>query len=426
MRRLVVILAALAAVLLVPGTAAASGDQLAKARSEVVQARLLVDRALEQAKAGDRAEAYETARTAYLDHFERAEIPLRLREPNLVLDLEFEFAELRNGIRDGKSIGSIEDTAASVREGLRSVDRTLSDPGLAAPLIAFLFSFTILFREGLEAVLLIAILLGSLQTGRASGFRKPLAAGVGAALAATAATWLAATLVIDIAPVQRELLEAGTAALAVGVLFVVTFWLVAQLEQRRRIEFMRARVAGAIAAGSAAAFAGLGFTAVYREGFETVLFYQALLSFDTGLEAWTALGFGLGVVALAACAFGIFKLGRRLPLKTFLTVAVSLVILTSIAFLGNAIAGLQEADVIGYTRLSGWPRLPIYLAQATGYRPDLQVVLGQTALALVYVVGALYMFVVRPRLGSRSTPPPPPPVEESAPLPEREAVRVGV
>ena len=68
------------------------------------------------------------------------------------------------------------------------------------------------------------------------------------------------------------------------------------------MEFMRARVSSAIAAGSALAFAGLGFTAVYREGFETVLFYQALPIFATGLGLWVALGFGAAAVALAAVA----------------------------------------------------------------------------------------------------------------------------
>src|SRR5439155_22537514 len=119
------------------------------------------------------------------------------------------------------------------------------------------------------------------------------------ALAATVLTWLAATLLIDVAPVQRELLEAGPALVAVAVLFVVTFWLVSQLEQRRRLEFMRARIGGAIAAGSAAAFAGLGFTAVYREGVETALLYHAPALFAQGLVVWVVLGAAAAAVSLA-------------------------------------------------------------------------------------------------------------------------------
>ena len=68
-----------------------------------------------------------------------------------------------------------------MRAALVDVDRELARKGLAAPLVAFGFSFSILFREGVEAVLLLAILLGSLAAGSASNYKRPLALGVGAA-----------------------------------------------------------------------------------------------------------------------------------------------------------------------------------------------------------------------------------------------------
>jgi high-affinity iron transporter len=138
-----------------------------RARTEVVRARELVDQSLAAAQAGDRERAYDLAREAYLDHFEYAEIPLRLRDPNLVLDLEFSFAKLRNGIRDGAPLSELNSTAQELASGCARSTSRLADPGLAAPILAFFFSFTILFREGLEAVLLLAILLGSLEAGRA-------------------------------------------------------------------------------------------------------------------------------------------------------------------------------------------------------------------------------------------------------------------
>ena len=299
MRRFAVLLTLIAAgAFAAPALASSSSDQFAEVRARVAEARGLVDEAVAAAAAGDREQAYALARTAYLDHFELAEVPLRLRDPNLVLDLEFSFAAFRNGIRDGAPMSEITSSAAEIRSGLLDVDRTLAAKGFAAPALAFTFAFVILFREGVEVVLLLAILLGALSAGRASGYRKPLAAGVIAALAATALTWVLATLVLEIAPVQRELLEGVTASLAVGVLFVVSFWLVSRLDHKHWLEFMRARVASAIAAGSALAFAGLGFTAVYREGFETVLFYQALSIFAKGLGLYVALGFATAVVAL--------------------------------------------------------------------------------------------------------------------------------
>ena len=396
MRRLVLAVLLLVA-LVAPAAARADDGQVDRARTEVVRARELVDESVAAAKAGDREHAYDLAREAYLDHFEYAEIPLRLRDPNLVLDLEFQFAKLRNGIREGAPTSTLDSTAQELRVGLRKVDLTLADPGLAAPIIAFFFSFTILFREGLEAVLLIAILLGSLEAGRARNFRRPLGLGVLGAVVASALVWVLATVVIDIAPLQRELLEGVTAVVAVAVLFAVTFWLVARLEQRRRMEFMRARTAGAIAAGSALAFAGLGFTAVFREGFETVLFYQALILFAQGLLEWVALGALTAAVALVAVGWAVLKLGKRLPVKQLLLAGASMLLLLSVAFAGNAVRSLQEADWISVTPIDGgWARLPVFLAELTGIHPTREGIFVQLVLLGIYAAGAAYMFAWLP------------------------------
>ena len=246
-------------------------------------------------------------------------------------------------------------------------------------------------------MLLIAILLGALEAGRARGYRKPLALGVLGAVGLSVATWIAAAVLIDIAPVERELLEGATALLAVVVLFFVTFWLVHQLEHRRRMEFMRARIAGAVAAGSAGAFAMLGFTAVYREGFETALFYQALVLFAQGLLAWVVLGIVAAVVALAAVAFAILRLGKRLPLKPMLMTGATLLILLSVAFAGNAVRSLQEGDFIRVTPVdAGWARLPVFLAELTGIHPTREGLFVQAALLAVYVTGAAYVFAWKP------------------------------
>jgi high-affinity iron transporter len=170
-----------------------------------------------------------------------------------------------------------------------------------------------------------------------------------------------------------------------------------------------------VSVGSTAALVMVGFTAVFREGFETSLMYQALVSFGTGLVGWILLGLGLGLAALTVVAYGIFKLGRKLPIKTFLSGAVVLLMATSVAFLGNAVRSLQEADVIGLTPLGGWPRAPIFLSQALGYWPSRETVLTQAALTLVYVAGAVYMFGLRGRTHTHR--PPARPKEERAPAP---------
>jgi high-affinity iron transporter len=400
--RILAVLALAAA--LAPAGAQAAGDQLERGRHEMTLARADVSAALEAVKAGDRDRAYKLARSAYLDHFEFVEVPLRLRNPNLVLDTEFTFAEFRNEIRSGASVDTVRDSTVKLRGQLLDVDRELGKKGIAAPAIAFGFSFSILFREGVEAVLLIAILLGSLAAGSAANYKRPLGIGVAAAVVATAITWVLATVVIDIAPVNRELLEAITALLAVVVLIAVSFWLVQRLEHKRRMEFMRARTASAIAAGSTAAFVGLGFTAVYREGFETVLFYQALSLFAEGLGLWVALGAATAVVALGGVGYAILGLGKKLPLKPMLITGASILLLLSVAFAGNAVRSLQSADVLTATPVhAGWARLPVFVAELTGIHPTRQGLIAQAVLLAIFVLGAAWVFWLAPLRSRRAS-----------------------
>ena len=395
MRRALTALLTIVALLAVAAPALGATVTTERAQQEIDQSRVVLGRSLDALKAGDRDRAYALSHDAYLDNFEFVEIPLRLRNPNLVIDTEFKYAKLRNDIRDGASVGRIRSDTAIVRAALVDVDRELARKGVAAPLVAFGFSFSILFREGVEAVLLIAILLGSLAAGSASNYKRPLALGIGAALVATAVLFVLATLVIDVAPLSRELLEAVTALIAVVVLIGVSFWLVARLEHRRRVEFIRARVASAMAAGTTAAFAGLGFTAVFREGFETVLFYQALALFAEGLILWVVLGAVAAAVALAGVAYAILKLGKQLPLRPMLIAGASVLLLLSIAFVGNAVLSLQSADYLTATPVAH-PRLPVFLAELTGIHPTKQGLLIQGVMLGIYVLGAIYVFAWQP------------------------------
>jgi high-affinity iron transporter len=401
MRRLVLVICVL---LLAAPAGAHASDQLAQGRHQMTLASQGVSDALTAYKAGDKDKAYKLARDAYLDHFELVEVPLRLRNPNLVLDTEFTFAELRNNIRSGASVSTVRGSVVKLRHQLLNVDRELAKKGIAAPLIAFAFSFTILFREGVEAVLLIAILLGSLAAGSAANYKRPLGIGVLAAVVASGITWVLATVVIDIAPVNRELLEAITALFAVVVLIGVSFWLVQRLEHKRRMEFMRSRTAAAIAAGSTAAFVGLGFTAVYREGFETVLFYQALALFAQGLALWVWLGIAAAVVALAGVGYAILGLGKKLPLKPMLITGASILLLLSVAFAGNAVRSLQDADVVAISPVhSGWARLPVFVAELTGIHPTRQGLITQAALLAIFIAGAAWVFWLAPLRARRTS-----------------------
>jgi high-affinity iron transporter len=408
-----VLLAAALWWVLAPAAGAAGSVSRTAAVRQLDQVRQSIDQTLERVKSGNAQAAFAEAKSGYLNHFELVEIPLRVVAPRLTADAETKFAEIRGLISSGAPTGQVRDAIIELRRLINDSERQLTSTGLGAPSVVAGQSFLIIFREGLEAVLLLSALLGYLEAAKASQYRRPVVIGMGAAVVASIAIFFVLRVVLDTLPFGREVLEAVTAIVATVVLFYVSFWLIARLEQRRWLEFLRSRVWSAVSVGSTTALVLVGFTAVFREGFETSLMYQALVSFGQGLVGWILLGLALGLAALTVVAYGIFKLGRKLPIKTFLSGAVVLLMATSVAFLGNAVRSLQEADVIGLTPLHGWPRAPIFLSQALGYWPSRETVLTQAVLALVYVVGAVYMFVIRPRAAAK---PPARPKEERAPV----------
>ena len=365
--------------------------------AQLEMARTKLENAIKQYAAGDPVLALTSARSAYLDHFEVVEFPLRVRDEVLTLELEEEFALLRSRIQAGAPAGDVRAVGQALLIRLDDAERELSSPGVAAPAIAFGYAFTILFREGLEAMLVIALLMGALAAARATRYRRAMLSGVATAGLATVATWAVITLVLNLAPAQRELLEALMTLAAVVMLFYVSFWLIARMDQRRWMEFMRARVSVAAGAGSAMAMFGIGFTAVYREGIETVLFYQALLSFARGLDLFVFAGVVAALCVLVVVGWAIFRAGRRIPLKMVLGTAVVMIMVISVAFVGNAARALQQVGLFPITVADGVPSLPFFLAELSGWHPTVETIAAQVSLGSIYVVGAIWTFWVLPR-----------------------------
>jgi high-affinity iron transporter len=407
-RRLVIavagVIAAAAFVTAVSSSPAAAATSREDAIEEVQNVRISIDLTLSLIKQGRSEEAFTAAADGYLNHFELVEVPLRIIDNDLTIDTEGRFADIRQLIRNHAPVDRIRDELVALRGALDSIERKLTATGAAAPALIFGQSFLIIFREGFEVVLLVSILLGYLEASRSTAYIRPILIGIGAACIATVLTVIVLRLVFESLPFSIEVLEGITAMIAVVMLFYVSFWLVARIEHKRWMEFVRARLWSAVSIGSTFSLIMVGFTAVYREGFETALFYQALWSFGAGLGKWVLAGLFAGLVALTAVALVMFRLGRRVPIKRFMNIAVACVMLTSVTFLGNAVHALQAGDLIAYHRLDNWPRIPIFLSQVTGYWPTLQSVVAQIVLLTIYLVGALYAFVLRPRRHRAKTP----------------------
>lgn len=376
----------------------ATQEQKSGVMSEIDFIRNTLETMLEQYKQGDYQAAFTSARTAYLDSYEHVEIPLRTIDPDFTLEVELQFAELRNLINQKADYAQVQEATVVVRRSLDESERMVTGTGQLAPAIAFTSSFAVIFREGLESVLVLGAILTYLEASRNTRFKKYVYYGVVIAIGATAVTWMIASYLITISGANRELIEAVAALSATAVLFYVSFWILNKIEHKKWMEFVKAKVWQASTTGGTAVFVMLSFFTVYREGFETVLFYEAMFGFAKYMELYVGLGFVVGIGTLLAVYFVTRKIGKRLPLKMLFGLTMGVGAYLSIAFLGNAIRELQTLDIVPFTSLLGTiPRLDINLAKMTGIYPTLETIIAQVILLAVYLVAASYVLILRPR-----------------------------
>lgn len=293
------------------------------------------------------------------------------------------------GVRAGIGAGAPAHTVVADFDALRG--RLLdADRLLAAGAPAWLGAanaFIILVREGLEAVLLLAALLAYLAaSGAGRRERRQVYAGAGAGVVATIATCAVADLLIPISGASRELVEGITGLLAVAVLLYVSNWLFQKTYIQDWKDYLREHAGRAASTGSALAMAALAFAAVYREGFETVLFYQALL-FNAGYAS-VLMGALPGALVIGAIGVGIIRMGVKLPLRKVFAVTNAILLYLAFTFVGKGLYSLQEAGLFAPHALHGVPDL-MPLRQLLGIYPIAETLLAQ----LIFAAGVALTYV---------------------------------
>jgi high-affinity iron transporter len=257
-----------------------------------------------------------------------------------------------------------------------------------------------MLREGLEAILVVGALLTFLSRTGASHRRKEIHWGVAAAIAASALTAIALETIFRLSASHQEALEGGTMIVAVLVLFYVSYWLLSKMEVTKWTNFVRSRVETAVSSGSALALVSAAFLAVYREGFETILFYKALFaSGGVGDAAPVALGLVAGLLVLAGVYVAINRFGIRLPLKPFFAVTSAFLYLMAFVFAGKGVAELQAGRMLPITYVPGAPRFP-----ALGIYPTMETMIAQGILVGLALVALVWIFLVAPARERRNAP----------------------
>jgi high-affinity iron transporter len=359
--------------------------------SELVftRVRAQLDTAFALARTGDPA-ASARAFDAYMT-FEQVERGVRAKNPGLAAQLETAFASLRTRAAGGATPAELDALRRQLDAGLESAERILADRD--SPFNLFVQSFIIMLREGLEAILIVGALMTFLVKMGASHRRRDIHVGVGAAVAASLLTAVALETVFVLSPAHREALEGGTMVVATAVLFYVSYWLLSKMEVVKWNQFVKSKVQDALDSGSALALASAAFLAVYREGFETVLFYKALFVAGTAGGTMPIVGGILaGSVVLVGVYIAINRFGVRLPLKPFFAVTSAFLYYMAFVFAGKGVAELQEGGLVGTTVLSWAPRIP-----ALGIYPTAESLGAQGVLLLLALLALVWNFVIEPR-----------------------------
>ena len=330
---------------------------------------------------------------AYLT-FEQVETAVRAKNAGLASELEDAFAALRSRAAAGTraSDGDLAAVQARLLAGLERAERLVSDKSSDTNL--FMESFVLLVREGFEAILIIAALMAFLAKAGAVERRRHVAQGAWVAVAASVLTAVVVELLFEITPGEREALEGVTMLLATAVLFYVSYWLLSKIEVAKWNAFVKGRLEDALSTGSGFALASVAFLAVYREGFETILFYKALLTSGSpagggvpgGAAAAVGAGLIAGAVALVIVYVAISRFGVKVPLKPFFAVTSAMLYYMAFVFVGKGIADLQESGLVHTTVVEWAPRIPVL-----GIYPTVQSLLLQFLLVVLLVIAVVWL-----------------------------------
>lgn len=312
-----------------------------------------LEQSLAAYRRGDRRAAADLALSAYLDGFEPVEPVLAARDADLMARIETAMGELRTAIGAARPVGEVEAANRALASLFAEAETALS-PDRASGASSFLGAFGVLLREGLEALLVVVAMIAFLRKTERPEAVRHVHAGWATALFAGVATWFAATYVIGISGASRELTEGFGSLFAAVILLGVGIWMHGKSNAEAWQRYVKEKVTAALSRSAWFLFM-LSFVVVYREVFETVLFYAALWAEGNGAAMLAGAGAATGV--LAAVAWAMLRFSARLPITKFFSWSSVLIAVLAVVLAGKGIAGLQEAGIVGATPLRGVPRV---------------------------------------------------------------------
>jgi len=352
--------------------------------SAIAKSQALLRESLEAYRQGRGRDAQALAASSYLDGFELAEAGVDAVDRGLRSEVEAQMTRYRALLRSGAPRAEVE-TQASRIDALLERARGLLESANLSPGATFVSAFVILLREGLEAILVVVAIYALLvRAGRRDALAY-LHGGWMSALAAGGLTWIVASYAIAMSGATREVTEGVSALSAAALLLYVGFWMHGKSQAREWQAYLDRRLRGALAGRTLWALGLVSFLAVYREVFETVLFYQALAA-QAGPGGTVPLLGGVAAAAAALAVLGwlLIRGSVRLPLGLFFRASAIALAVLAVVLAGKGIVALQEAGWVPVheVRFPTWPLVGVY--------PNLQSLLLQAALIVLIAAGFAY------------------------------------
>jgi high-affinity iron transporter len=356
-------------------------------------------------------EARDLVNDAYFGHYEKEGFERMVKQivsGKRASKVEYQFATIKTKLKAGAEQQVIDQEIQTLitwlHEDAKALDARLlgsqaqGEGGSAAEggegsgqqresrgLLDFFASLTILLREGFEAILVVAAIAAYLKrSGNEAQIKTVYSWGAAAVIASIIAA-IAMQKILANAGQQQEVLEGITMLLATVVLFGVSNWMFSKAEAEAWKNYLENKVKAAVTRGSSIALGLAAFLAVFREGAETILFYQSLLSSAKGETTMIWAGFVVAALGLVVIFIVIRHGTMRLPLKPFFIGTSILMLIMSIAFLGGGIKELQEGDVFGVTPF------PFITVDILGIYPCLETLVPQLCLLLLAVFSIIFI-----------------------------------
>ncbi|MCF6194170.1 MAG: cytochrome c/FTR1 family iron permease, partial [Kangiellaceae bacterium] len=322
-------------------------DWFSSSEEPLAVSRLQLLTALEAFKLSQFKRANTHAVSAYLDGFELIESSLDMYDKPLRKKIEGELLGLRQKLNARTASKEVESSISKIF-GLLDEAGSLLNQSTMSDGTLFTASFLILLREGLEALLVVVALFTILVRSKKEEAIKYVHFGWVAAVLAGAVTWIVAQYLVAISGASREIMEGVAAMTAAIILFYVGFWMHNKSQSDQWRHYIQKNIDKSLTTGTLWGISGLAFIAVYREVFETVLFYQSLMTQVAETQGFVLVGgFLLATAVLVLIGWLVIHYSIKLPIARFFSSTSYLLLILSFILMGKSVAALQEAAIIG-------------------------------------------------------------------------------